>query len=149
MAGSDDSLDKSDLDDNTESQDNYKSFRNSSLVLEVGQKIGSDRSAFVRHGTPNFSNNLDNCRTSPTASIVEEQSSTTQQSIGQIFDNTNDGIGDRLVNNKAAQPQKKKNPYSIEELLRKDENKVTNKRPRLIDNGIVQPCGIIVIGNDG
>ncbi|CAG5085284.1 Similar to Poxn: Paired box pox-neuro protein (Drosophila melanogaster) [Cotesia congregata] len=106
MAGSDDSLDKSDLDEANESQD-FKPFQNSPTILELGQKIGSDRSAFVRHGTP--------------GSVSKESSENPQP----------------------APPQRKRNPYSIEELLKKDENVVSNKR-RVIDTGVVQPCGIVV-----
>lgn len=46
--------------------------------------------------------------------------------------------------NQPLQPQKKKNPYSIEELLKKDENRSTPRRPRLPNVGVVQPCGIVV-----
>ncbi|XP_034933596.1 paired box pox-neuro protein isoform X2 [Chelonus insularis] len=137
MAGSDDSLDKSDLDDNNESQDNFKSFQSSPIILELGQKIGSDRSAFVRHGTPNSSSTFDNSRTSSTSSVAEEQPSS-HQTIREA------NIDQVTVENQPVQPQRKRNPYSIEELLKKDENEVTSKRPRLITAGVVQPCGIIV-----
>lgn len=147
MAGSDDSLDKSDLDDNTESQDNYKSLQNSPIILELGQKIGSDRSAFVRHTTQNLStNNYENLRTSPTNSTIVDDTLNVQTSQ-RILETLNDSIVEQVSvdNRQQQQPQRKRNPYSIEELLKKDENKVANKRPRLlIDCSIVQPCGIIV-----
>ncbi|XP_015591233.1 paired box pox-neuro protein isoform X2 [Cephus cinctus] len=143
MAGSDDSLDKSDLDENTESQGNYKSFQNSPIILELGQKIGSDRSAFVRHGTPNCAGNFENSRQSP--SSVEGTAS--QNSVSQRI--LEAGSDRNLTNepgqdNGQAQPQRKRNPYSIEELLKKDENKRAAKRPRLANTGVVQPCGIIL-----
>lgn len=147
-AGSDDSLDKSDLDENlVESQDHYKSFRSTPIILELSQKIGSDRSAFVRHGTPNSQvANLDNSRESP-VSIIEtsKQDPPMSHRILETKSNTmmttNEGAA---VENQPPQPQKKKNPYSIEELLKKDENKSAPRRPRLPNLGVVQPCGIIV-----
>lgn len=152
-AGSDDSLDKSDLDENlVESQDHYKSFRSTPIILELSQKIGSDRSAFVRHGTPNSHgaavHNLDNSRESP-LSIVETVSKQDPPhrhepknvSPGTTM-TTNEGVA--RTENQPAQPQKKKNPYSIEELLKKDEGKSVSRRPRLPNIGVVQPCGIIV-----
>lgn len=145
MAGSDDSLDKSDLDDNNESQDNYKSFQSSPIILELGQKIGSDRSAFVRHGTPNPGGNFDSSRGSPSSTVVDD--STSQNSSSRrISESTNEhrSIDQGTIENRQPQPQRKRNPYSIEELLKKDESKAAVKRPRLINTGIVQPCGIVV-----
>lgn len=142
MAGSDDSLDKSDLDDNVETQDNYKSFQNSPIILELGQKIGSDRSAFVRHGTPNSSNNFEISRTSPTSAIDD---GTPQTSRGA--DNSSDINTQHVSSGDRPQQPKKRNPYSIEELLKKDE-RMSGKRPRVMAPGIVQPCGIIV-GKEG
>ncbi|XP_043277676.1 paired box pox-neuro protein isoform X2 [Venturia canescens] len=145
MAGSDDSLDKSDLDENNESQDNYKSFQSSPIILELGQKIGSDRSAFVRHGTPVTNGHFENSRESPSSTIVED--STSSGTNSRISDTTNERKTiDRgsLENRQPQQPLRKKNPYSIEELLKKDESKTTIKRPRLVNTGIVQPCGIVV-----
>lgn len=150
-AGSDDSLDKSDLDENlVESQDHYKSFRSTPIILELSQKIGSDRSAFVRHGTPNSrAVNSDNPRESP-ISIVETSKrdppashriQETKNTSPSTTMTTNEGAA---VENQPPQPQKKKNPYSIEELLKKDENKSASRRPRLPNIGVVQPCGIIV-----
>ncbi|XP_012054962.1 PREDICTED: uncharacterized protein LOC105618033 [Atta cephalotes] len=149
-AGSDDSLDKSDLDENlVESQDHYKSFRSTPIILELSQKIGSDRSAFVRHGTPNsHATNSDNLRESP-MSIVEtlKRDSSASHRIHEAKNTnpstmtTNEGAA---VENQPPQPQKKKNPYSIEELLKKDESKSASRRPRLPNIGVVQPCGIIV-----
>lgn len=135
MAGSDDSLDKSDLDENTESQDNYKSFRNSPTILELGRKIGSDRSAFVRHGTLKFDNS---CTGEGTARENSESHS--------IVESGSERNEAEAQNPAAAllQPQRKRNPYSIEELLKKDENKGTSKRPRLANTGVVQPCGIVL-----
>jgi len=54
---------------------------------------------------------------------------------------TNEGPA---MENQPPQPQKKKNPYSIEELLKKDESKSASRRPKLPNIGVVQPCGIIV-----
>jgi hypothetical protein len=51
---------------------------------------------------------------------------------------------ERMAENQPPQPQKKKNPYSIEELLKKDESKSAPRRPRLPDIGVVQPRGIVV-----
>lgn len=158
MASSDDSLDKSDLDDNAESQDNYKAYQSSSIILELGQKIGSNRSAFVRHGKSNSSGNFDNdSRCSPTSSTVieiktlsnAEPNVRAKQNISAILDIGHNNIsktknGDYDEKKNAAPPLKKRNPYSIEELLKKDENEMMNKRPRVVDTGIVQPCGIIV-----
>lgn len=156
-AGSDDSLDKSDLDENlVDSQDHYKSFRSTPIILELSQKIGSDRSAFVRHAMPNsHAINLDNSRESP-LSIVEtlKQDRPTSHRISEaknaspsttmtttMTTTTNESAA---VENQPPQPQKKKNPYSIEELLKKDESKSPPRRPRLPNIGVVQPCGIIV-----
>lgn len=145
-AGSDDSLDKSDLDENlVESQDHYKSFRSTPIILELSQKIGSDRSAFVRHGTPNsHAANSDNpisivetSKREPPASHRIQETKNTSPSTTM----TNEG---GAVENQPPQPQKKKNPYSIEELLKKDEGKSASRRPRLPNIGVVQPCGIIV-----
>ncbi|XP_025994815.1 uncharacterized protein LOC105193032 isoform X1 [Solenopsis invicta] len=150
-AGSDDSLDKSDLDENlVESQDHYKSFRSTPIILELSQKIGSDRSAFVRHGTPNsHATHSDNPRESP-VSIVDTTKRDSPASH-RIYEAKNTSPGTTMTmnegaatNNQPPQPQKKKNPYSIEELLKKDENKSASRRPRLPNIGVVQPCGIIV-----
>lgn len=145
MAGSDDSLDKSDLDDNPESQDNYKSLQNQPVILELGQKIGSDRSAFVRAAQ--------NSRTSPTSSLTIDdiKHKTTINNNHNDLNTSSNSIIEQVDNRQQQQqqPQKKRNPYSIEELLKKDENRVTIKRPRLIvDPSIVQPCGIIVSVKD-
>lgn len=147
MAGSDDSLDKSDLDENNESQDNYKSFQSSPIILELGQKIGSDRSAFVRHGTPVSNGHFDHSRESPSSTVVEDSTSSGTNLHPRISDNTNERKSidrETTENRQPQQPQRKKNPYSIEELLKKDESKTTIKRPRLVNTGIVQPCGIVV-----
>lgn len=151
-AGSDDSLDKSDLDENlVDSQDHYKSFRSTPIILELSQKIGSDRSAFVRHATPNsHAVNLDNSRESP-LSVVDtlKQDRPTSHRILEAK-NTSPSTTTMTTNESAAaenqppQPQKKKNPYSIEELLKKDESKSPPRRPRLPNIGVVQPCGIVV-----
>ena len=142
MAGSDDSLDKSDLDENNESQDNYKSFQTSPIILELGQKIGSDRSAFVRHGTPNPNGNFDNSRSSPSSTVVED--TTSQNSHSRMISDNSNEQSSTIDNRQLAQPQRKKNPYSIEELLKKDESKRVIKRPLVVNTGIVQPCGIVV-----
>ncbi|XP_032681054.1 uncharacterized protein LOC116848743 [Odontomachus brunneus] len=149
-AGSDDSLDKSDLDENIESQEHYKSFRNTPIILELSQKIGSDRSAFVRHGTPNSAVNLDNARESPVSIVDASRQDPTQSH--RIFEMKNSGSSTMMTTTNEATasaaenqpPQKKKNPYSIEELLKKDESRSTPKRPRLPNVGVVQPCGIVV-----
>jgi len=149
-AGSDDSLDKSDLDENlVDSQDHYKSFRSTPIILELSQKIGSDRSAFVRHATPNsHAVNLDNSRESP-LSIVEtlKQDRPTSHRMLEAK-NTSPSTTTMTTTNESAAvenqpPQKKKNPYSIEELLKKDESKSPPRR-RLPNIGVVQPCGIVV-----
>ncbi|XP_017883551.1 paired box protein Pax-6-like [Ceratina calcarata] len=136
MAGSDDSLDKSDLDENTESQDRYKPFQNSPIIVELGQKIGSDRSAFVRHNTSG-SSSLENQRQSPPPAAVEKQ-----KASPRIVENESSMA--KEVESRPAQPQRKRNPYSIEELLKKDEGKNSSKRPKLTDLGVVQPCGIVL-----
>lgn len=147
-AGSDDSLDKSDLDENlVESQDHYKSFRSTPIILEFSQKIGSDRSAFVRHCTSNSrATNVDNRRESP-MSIVETSKQSSPYRTLEEKDNSSDTT--MMTNKEVAvdqpPPQKKKNPYSIEELLKKDENKSAPRKPRLPNTGVVQPCGITVI----
>lgn len=148
-AGSDDSLDKSDLDENlVESQDHYKSFRSTPIILELSQKIGSDRSAFVRHGTPNsHATKTDNLRESP-ISIVET-SKRDPPASHRIHEAKSTNPSTTMTTNERAAaenqpPQKKKNPYSIEELLKKDEGKSAPRRPRLPNIGVVQPCGIIV-----
>lgn len=151
-AGSDDSLDKSDLDENlVESQDHYKSFRSTPIILELSQKIGSDRSAFVRHGTPNsHAANSDNTRESPIP--IVETSKRDPPASHRIHEAKNTSPSTTMTTNEGAsalenqppQPQKKKNPYSIEELLKKDEGKSASRRPRLPNIGVVQPCGIIV-----
>lgn len=150
-AGSDDSLDKSDLDENlVDSQDHYKSFRSTPIILELSQKIGSDRSAFVRHATPNsHAVNLDNSRESP-LSIVEKQDRPMSYRILEAKNMSPSTTTMTTMNESAAvenqppQPQKKKNPYSIEELLKKDESKSPPRRPRLPNIGVVQPCGVVV-----
>lgn len=147
-AGSDDSLDKSDLDENIESQEHYKSFRNTPIILELSQKIGSDRSAFVRHGTPTSAGNLDTARESP-VSVIDASHPTQSH---RMFEVKSSPSSTTMTTNEATaaaaaaenQPQKKKNPYSIEELLKKDESRSTPRRPRLPNVGIVQPCGIVV-----
>lgn len=149
-AGSDDSLDKSDLDENlVESQDHYKSFRGTPIILELSQKIGSDRSAFVRHGAPNSRNaaanhNVDNTpRASPLPIVEVTPKQQLPKNVSPATTMTaNEGVV--AMEHQPAQPQKKKNPYSIEELLKKDEGKSAPRRPRLPDIGVVQPCGIIV-----
>ncbi|KAK1132726.1 hypothetical protein K0M31_014103 [Melipona bicolor] len=142
MAGSDDSLDKSDLDENTESQDHYKPFQNSPIILELGQKIGSDRSAFVRHSTSGTSGSLEN-RQSPSPTSGDKQ----KVASSRVLETGNEQstmAKDAAVEGRPAQPQRKRNPYSIEELLKKDEGKSTSKRPKLTNLGVVQPCGIIL-----
>lgn len=154
-AGSDDSLDKSDLDENlVDSQDHYKSFRSTPIILELSQKIGSDRSAFVRHATPNsHAVNLNNSRESPlsvvdtlkqdrpTSHRILEAKNTSPSTTTMTMTTTNESAA---AENQPPQPQKKKNPYSIEELLKKDESKSPPRRPRLPNIGVVQPCGIVV-----
>lgn len=140
MAGSDDSLDKSDLDENPESQDHYKSFQNSPIILELGQRIGSDRSAFVRHSTSGSSGSLEN-RQSPPPS---DKQKTTSPLILDTGNEQHTMAKDVSVEGRPAQPQRKRNPYSIEELLKKDESKGTSNRPKLTNTGVVQPCGIIL-----
>ncbi|KAK2581017.1 hypothetical protein KPH14_006067 [Odynerus spinipes] len=130
MAGSDDSLDKSDLEENAESQDQYKSFQNAPIILELGQKIGSDRSAFARHPTPN-----------PIDAVEKQQKRIVETEKERSTTVTGN---ETPAENRPAQVQKKRNPYSIEELLKKDENKSTSKRPRLINVDVVQPCGIVL-----
>lgn len=142
MAGSDDSLDKSDLDENTESQDHYKPFQNSPIILELGQKIGSDRSAFVRHSTSGSSINLENRQSPPPATSDKQKIMSSR--ILKIENEQNTMAKEIAVEERPTQPQKKRNPYSIEELLKKDEGKSTSKRLKLTNLGIVQPCGIIL-----
>ncbi|XP_057334502.1 uncharacterized protein LOC130673499 isoform X1 [Microplitis mediator] len=161
MAGSDDSLDKSDLDDNNESSQDFKSFQNSPIILELGQKIGSDRSAFSRHGTPNSSTSItfDSSSQSPrcitvTTSTTSSKDSCQDKKTREITDNQRDSgtVTDQITAENNLQPvvppQRKRNPYSIEELLKKDENHLMTNKRRLIDTGVVQPCGIIV-GKEG
>ncbi|XP_048510875.1 paired box pox-meso protein isoform X2 [Athalia rosae] len=156
MAGSDDSLDKSDLDETNESQDhNYKSFQNSSLILELGHKIGSDRSAFVRHGTPLTNQKYKTVRNDCSPNNNSEQSSVGDRDLSgtcasrktlEIDDPVipNDSTSENRQRTPQAQPQRKRNPYSIEELLKKDENKCESKRQRLANIGVVQPCGLVL-----
>lgn len=142
MAGSDDSLDKSDLEENTESQDHYKSFQNSSIILELGQKIGSDHSAFVRHNTSGSSINLDNRQSSSPATSDKQKIMSPR--ILKTGNEQNTMAKEMAVEERPTQPQRKRNPYSIEELLKKDEGKSTSKRPKLTNLDVVQPCGIIL-----
>ncbi|XP_076749969.1 paired box pox-neuro [Xylocopa sonorina] len=142
MAGSDDSLDKSDLDENTESQDHYKTFQNSPIIMEIGQKIGSDRSAFVRHSMTGCTGSLEN-RQSPTLATGDKRKIPSPR-IVETANEQSSMAKEASVEGRPAQPQRKKNPYSIEELLKKDEGKSTPNRPKLSNIGVVQPCGIIV-----
>lgn len=128
MAGSDDSLDKSDLDDTAESQDHYKTYQRSPIILELGQKVGSERSAFVRHGM---------------MQKIENPSSPLENNLRNLPEMEQNPNVSRSEDNQSP-PRKKKNPYSIEELLKKDESKDIYKRPRLLNTGVVQPCGIVV-----
>ena len=140
MAGSDDSLDKSDLDETTESQDHFKSYQRSPIILELGQKVGSERSAFVRHvvGTPN--ENFDHSSRNPPSPVENPPRNLLTRGILDSEKNSSD-VSTGIENQP---PPRKKNPYSIEELLKKDETKTNSKRPRLLNTGVVQPCGIIV-----
>ncbi|XP_076666389.1 paired box pox-neuro [Andrena cerasifolii] len=142
MAGSDDSLDKSDLDENTESQDHYKPFQNSPMILELGQKIGSDRSAFVRHSTSGSSGSVEN-RQSP-APIAGEKQKIASPRILETGSEQSTMAKEATIEGRPEQPQRKRNPYSIEELLKKDESKTTSKRPKLTNIGVVQPCGVVL-----
>ncbi|XP_043488199.1 paired box protein Pax-2-A [Polistes fuscatus] len=152
MAGSDDSLDKSDLEENTESQDQYKSFQSGRIILELGQKIGSDRSAFVRHPTPPVNPlEMDKQQQQPQQPQQPQQQQQQQQNQSKRIietekEQTNTTVtGNEIpVENRPVPVQKKRNPYSIEELLKKDEKKSSSKRPRLINVDVVQPCGIIL-----
>lgn len=140
MAGSDDSLDKSDLDENIESQDHYKPFQNTPIILELGQKIGSDRSAFVRHSTSGSSGSPEN-RQSPQPIDNEKQ----KTGSPRVLVNEQSPTGkESAIEGRPIQPQRKRNPYSIEELLKKDESKTTPTRPKLTNIGVVQPCGIVL-----
>lgn len=139
MAGSDDSLDKSDLDENTESQDHYKPFQTSPTILELSQKIGSDRSAFVRHSTSGSSGSLENRQSPP----VEKQKITSPR-ILETGNEQSTKAKEAAAEGRPAQPQRKRNPYSIEELLKKDESKTTLSRPKLTNIGVVQPCGVVL-----
>ncbi|KAI4481771.1 hypothetical protein M0804_009292 [Polistes exclamans] len=150
MAGSDDSLDKSDLEENNESQDQYKSFQSGRIILELGQKIGSDRSAFVRHPTPPV-NPLEMDKQQQQQPQQQQQQQQQQQNQSKRIietekEQTNTTVtGNEIpVENRPVPVQKKRNPYSIEELLKKDEKKSSSKRPRLINVDVVQPCGIIL-----
>ncbi|XP_076289404.1 paired box pox-neuro isoform X1 [Lasioglossum baleicum] len=142
MTGSDDSLDKSDLDENTESQDHYKPFQNSPTILELGQKIGSDRSAFVRHSTSGLSGSLENGQSPPP--IGSENQKTPSPRIAETGNEQNSMAKEAAAEGRPAQPQRKRNPYSIEELLKKDESKTGSKRPKLTNIGVVQPCGVVL-----
>ncbi|XP_043478047.1 paired box protein Pax-2-A [Leptopilina heterotoma] len=133
MAGSDDSLDKSDLDDTAESQDHYKTYQRSPIILELGQKVGSERSAFVRHGMIQKNEN----------STSRNPSSPMENNLRNLPEMEQNPNVSRSEENQLP-PRKKKNPYSIEELLKKDESKDIYKRPRLLNTGVVQPCGIVV-----
>ncbi|XP_014614815.1 PREDICTED: TPR-containing protein DDB_G0280363-like [Polistes canadensis] len=151
MAGSDDSLDKSDLEENNESQDQYKSFQSGRIILELGQKIGSDRSAFVRHPTPPVNPlEMDKQQQQPQQPQQQQQQQQQQNQSKRIIETekeqTNTTVtGNEIpVENRPVPVQKKRNPYSIEELLKKDEKKSSSKRPRLINVDVVQPCGIIL-----
>ncbi|XP_015440098.1 PREDICTED: paired box protein Pax-6 [Dufourea novaeangliae] len=141
MAGSDDSLDKSDLDENTEPQDHYKPFQNSTTILELGQKIGSDRSAFVRHSMSGSSGSLENGQSPPP---IGDTQKTPSPCIVETRNERNTIAKETTAEVRPAPPQRKRNPYSIEELLKKDENKTTSKRPKLTNIGVVQPCGIVL-----
>ncbi|XP_076378804.1 paired box pox-neuro isoform X2 [Megalopta genalis] len=143
MTGSDDSLDKSDLDENTESQDHYKPFQNSPTILELGQKIGSDRSAFVRHSTSGSSGSLEN-EQSPPPNGAENLKTTPSPRIAETGNEQNSMAKEAAAEPRPAQPQRKRNPYSIEELLKKDETKSGSKRPKLTNIGVVQPCGVVL-----
>ena len=135
MAGSDDSLDKSDLDDAAESQD-----QRSPIILELGQKVGSERSAFVRHGVGNPVESFVNSPRHLPSSVENPSRNLHGRGMLEGKQNSND-VSSGTENQP---PPRKKNPYSIEELLKKDETKVICKRPRLLNSGVVQPCGIIV-----
>lgn len=143
MAGSDDSLDKSDLDDNAESQDHFKSYQRSPIILELGQKVGSERSAFVRHGIGNPTENFENSTRNTTAASPVENPTINNNNHRELIEREQNETTSRTDNNESP-PRKKKNPYSIEELLKKDESKDIYKRPRLLNTGVVQPCGIVV-----
>ncbi|XP_076225981.1 paired box pox-neuro isoform X2 [Nomia melanderi] len=142
MTGSDDSLDKSDLDENTESQDHYKPFQNSPIILELGQKIGSDRSAFVRHSTSGPAGSVENGQSPPP--VGTENQKTPSPRIAENGNEQNTMAKEAAAEGRPAQPQRKRNPYSIEELLKKDEGKSSSKRPKLTNIGVVQPCGIVL-----
>lgn len=143
MAGSDDSLDKSDLDENTESQDHYKPFQNSPIILELGQKIGSDRSAFVRHSTSGSSGSFE-ARQSPSPTTSQKQNTSSPRMLETNGNERSSMAKEATIDGRPMQPQRKRNPYSIEELLKKDEDKSASKRPKLTNIGVVQPCGTIL-----
>lgn len=142
MTGSDDSLDKSDLDENTESQDHYKPFQNSPIILELGQKIGSDRSAFVRHSTSGPAGSAENGQSPPP--VGAENQKTPSPRVAETGNEQSTMAKEAAAEGRPAQPKRKRNPYSIEELLKKDEGKSSSKRPKLTNIGVVQPCGIVL-----
>lgn len=131
MAGSDDSLDKSDM----EEQDQYKSYQSSMGVLD--RKMEGNATTYLRHDAQSPTRN------SPAGSEVEVSSENSAESAKNAEDEKTSRSSETITV-RAAPTQRKRNPYSIEELLKKDEKRSSSKTPRLSNMGVVQPCGIIV-----
>lgn len=141
MAGSDDSLDKSDME---EPEHQYKSYQSSMGVLD--RKMEGNSTTFLRHEAARSSDSPP--RNSPTGSYVEVSSENSAESSKAAADAKSSRSSDTITEHplRPAPPtQRKRNPYSIEELLKKDEKRSLSKTPRLSNvMGVVQPCGIIV-----
>ncbi|CAB0031927.1 unnamed protein product [Trichogramma brassicae] len=140
--GSEDSLDKSDLEESATIPDSLANAqrpkpyqrspsRTPQTVLELGGKC----SAF----TP--TNKCTPSRDGPSSTFIKA-SLQQQQRQTQHRPQTQQ---QQQQHQQQQQQAKKRNPYSIEELLKKDDA-CPKKRPRLSVAGVVQPCGIVVVG---
>lgn len=133
MAGSDDSLDKSDM----EEPEQYKSYQSS--MGELDRKMESNSTTFLRHDAQRTGDSP--TRNSPTGSDVENSPESSKNTEDEKSQRNSDPITEHPL--RPAPTQRKRNPYSIEELLKKDEKRSLSKTPRL-NLGVVQPCGIVV-----
>lgn len=137
MAGSDDSLDKSDM----EEPDQYKSYQSS--MGDLDRKMEGNSTTFLRRDAQRTSDS----RNSPTGSDVEVSSENSVHESSKVAEDEKSSRSSDTITERPPRPaptQRKRNPYSIEELLKKDEKRSLSKTPRLSNMGVVQPCGIIV-----
>lgn len=157
---SDDSLDKSDFDDNTaDVPESGKVQQRINRVLDVEKPETAEREAVVRNAkamstcVPNYNalskmpipGHLPETSKLSSFSILTSADQLKNITVQDTMSKENTmRTAEKVMNENQifTQTPRKRNPYSIEEILKKDEVEIPYKRPKLTN--VLQPCGIIV-----